>query len=73
MGSPVLGGDIYGSIPRILVDGPDDSRNGRIVPTTAVCQYAATTLNWLGLEEAEVDRLLPTLKNFNQRNLGFLA
>ncbi len=73
MGNAVAGGDIYGSIPRILVDGPDDSRNGRIVPTTAVCQYAATMLNWLGLNSTEIDQLLPSLKNFDNHNLGFLA
>ncbi len=72
MGNPVAGGDIYGAIPRILVDGPDDSRNGRIVPTTAVSQYAATMLNWLGLAPSEIDQLLPTLANFDTRDLGFL-
>ncbi len=73
MGNPVLGGDIYGILPRILVNGPDDSRNGRIVPTTAVSQYAATLLQWLGLSVEEVDQLLPSLKNFNNKNLGFLS
>lgn len=72
MGSQVAGGDIYGHVPRILVDGPDDSRNGRIVPTTAVSQYAATMLKWLGLNDSEIDHLLPSLANFDQRNLGFL-
>jgi len=73
MGNPVAGTDIYGAIPRILVDGPDDSRNGRIVPTTAVSQYAATMLNWIGLSDTQIDELLPSLKNFDSRNLGFLA
>lgn len=72
MGGAVAGSDIYGQIPRILVDGPDDSRNGRIVPTTAVSQYASTMLNWLGLNDSEIDLLLPSLKNFDNRNLGFL-
>lgn len=73
MGQPVVGGDIYGQIPRILVDGPDDSRNGRIVPTTAVSQYAGTLLNWLGINDQELESLLPTLANFDTKNLGFLA
>ena len=73
MGAPVKGGDIYGQVPRILVGGPDDSRNGRIVPTTAVSQYAATMLNWLGLKDNELDELLPSLRNFTARDLGFLA
>lgn len=73
MGNPVNGGDIFGLMPRILVNGPDDSRNGRIVPTTSVSQYAATMLQWLGLSQNEVDQLLPSLANFNQKNLGFLS
>ncbi len=73
MGGSVLGGDIYGQIPRIAVGGPDDARNGRIVPTTSVSQYAATQLSWLGLDDDQIDAMLPTLGNFNQRNLGFLA
>lgn len=73
MGGAVSGADIYGTLPRIAVDGPDDSRNGRIVPTTAASQYAATSLRWLGMNESELDQLLPTLRNFQQRDLGFLG
>lgn len=73
MGGSVAGADIYGTIPRITVDGPDDARNGRIVPTTAASQYAATSLRWLGMNETQLDELLPTLRNFNQRDLGFLG
>lgn len=73
MGSPVYGGDIYGNIPRVLVNGPDDSRNGRIVPTTAVSQYAATLLQWFGLGSGETEVLLPSLVNFEKKNLGYLA
>ena len=73
MGGSVAGADIYGTMPRIAVDGPDDARNGRIVPTTAASQYAATSLRWLGMNETELDTLLPTLRNFNQRDLGFLG
>ncbi|OED37676.1 hypothetical protein AB833_22675 [Chromatiales bacterium (ex Bugula neritina AB1)] len=73
MGGSVIGGDIYGQIPRIAVDGPDDARNGRIVPTTSVAQYAATQLSWLGLNDSEIDGMLPSLKNFENRNLGFMS
>jgi uncharacterized protein (DUF1501 family) len=71
MGGAVHGTDVYGTMPRVTVDGPDDYRNGRIVPTTAVSQYAATHLRWLGLDEADIDNLLPSLKNFQTRDLGF--
>ena len=73
MGGAVNGGDIYGLIPRVAIDGPDDYRNGRIVPTTAVSQYAATQLRWLGLSESEILSLLPSLANFEQHDLGYMA
>ena len=73
MGGSVNGGDIYGLIPRFAIDGPDDYRNGRIVPTTSVSQYAATQLRWLGLSESEINSLLPSLANFEQHDLGYMA
>ncbi|MEM7257311.1 MAG: DUF1501 domain-containing protein, partial [Pseudomonadota bacterium] len=73
MGGAVRGADVYGTMPRLTVNGQDDYRNGRIVPTTAVSQYAATNLRWLGLSENEIDQLLPTLANFTARDLGFLG
>lgn len=69
MGGAVHGGDVYGVMPRLTINGIDDYRNGRIVPTTSVSQYAATHLRWLGLSEIEIDSLLPSLRNFSIRNL----
>lgn len=65
MGGSVKGGDLYGAMPRLAVDGPDDAGNGRIVPTTSVSQYAATLLRWIGLNEEELNTTLPTLSNFS--------
>jgi len=73
MGGAVRGADIYGSIPRMSVDGPDAVRNGRVVPTLSATQYAATLLQWLGLNDTQLDDVLPTLRNFTQRNLDFLV
>ena len=73
MGGAVHGADVYGTMPRLTVNGIDDYRNGRIVPTTAVSQYAATHLRWLGLTESEIDELLPSLKNFSSRDLGIYS
>ena len=73
MGGAVKGGDVYGSMPRMGVDGPDAIQNGRIVPTLASAQYAATLLRWMGLPEGELHQILPTLSNFQQTDLGFLT
>lgn len=72
MGGAVQGGTVYGTLPLLDVDGPDAVQNGRIVPTLAASQYAATLLGWLGLDDARMDTVLPTLSNFSSRNLGFM-
>ena len=73
MGGAVQGGNIYGTLPSLDVNGPDSIHHGRILPTLSATQYAATLLDWIGLQEQEVDEVLPTLRNFDTRNLGFLA
>ena len=73
MGGAVKGGDVYGTIPSMGVDGPDAVRNGRVVPTLASAQYAATLLRWMGIPEDQLQVVLPTLQNFQQTDLGFLA
>ncbi len=73
MGGAVKGGDVYGTMPRMSVDGPDAIQNGRVVPTLASAQYAATLLRWMGLPEDQMTETLPTLSNFAQNDLGFLS
>lgn len=72
LGAPVRGRDIYGTMPRLEIGGPDDIGGGRIVPTLAVDQYAATLLRWFGLTPAQVDAVAPNLRNFATREIGFL-
>jgi len=73
MGGAVNGGDLYGTLPSMSVDGPDAIRNGRIVPTLSSTQYAATLLRWMGIPDDQLHVVLPTLHNFQQSDLGFLA
>jgi len=72
MGGAVQGGEIYGTLPVLDVDGPDSVQNGRVLPSLAATQYAATLLDWLGLDDPRIDTVLPTLRNFSSRNLGFM-
>ena len=72
MGGAVNGGDIYGTLPRLSVDGPDSVSNGRVLPTISSAQYAGTLLNWMGLDDSQLDQTLPTLGNFQTRDLGFM-
>ncbi len=73
MGGGVAGSEIYGSIPRMSLDGPDSVRNGRVVPAWSATQYSATLLRWLGLSDEMLDQVLPDLVNFEQRDLGFVV
>lgn len=42
VGGAVKGGRFYGQLPSVSVNGPDDVGQGRLLPTTAVDQLAAT-------------------------------
>ncbi len=79
LGGAVRGGQTYGSYPALALGGPDDvgveswERQGRWIPTTSVDQYAATLLTWFGASDAQLDSVLPNLRNFGStRNLGFV-
>ena len=73
MGGAVKGGSIYGQLPSLELDGPDAIHHGRILPSTSATQYAATLLDWIGLDNAALHDVLPTLGNFSEHDLGFLA
>lgn len=72
MGGAVNGGNIYGQIPRMSVEGPDAIRNGRVIPGLSATQYAATLLRWMGLDDSALDSIFPNLNNFQSRDLGFM-
>jgi uncharacterized protein (DUF1501 family) len=78
IGGAVKGGATYGTYPDLTLGGPDDvgheswERHGRWIPTTSVDQYAATLLGWMGVSDAQLATVLPNLKNFPTKKLGFL-
>ena len=83
MGGAVRGGDLYGRFPTLSVknsnnnnfDGsPDQLGNGSLLPATSVDQLGATLGRWMGLSDAQILDIFPSLANFDlsQRNLGFL-
>ena len=72
LGGAVKGNTIYGQMPEIRIEGPQDSGRGRLIPTTSVDQYAATLARWYGLPDANMSDVFPNLQNFNEANIGFL-
>lgn len=72
LGGAVKGNTIYGQMPEIRIEGPQDSGRGRLIPTTSVDQYAATLAQWYGLPAGNMADVFPNLGNFDKRTLAFL-
>lgn len=73
MGGAVKGGDLYGTLPTLALNGPDDiSDAGRWIPTTSLEQYGATLCRWYGMNAADLGYVFPNLAAFPDANLGFL-
>jgi uncharacterized protein (DUF1501 family) len=73
LGGAVTGGNIYGHVPTLVEDGPDDSGEGRWIPTTSVDEYSATLARWFGVGTADIGTIFPNLGRFNHPDLGFLG
>jgi uncharacterized protein (DUF1501 family) len=73
MGGAVQGANIYGTIPNLVIGGPNDTGRGRWLPTTSVDQYAATLASWFGVSGTNLSTVLPNIGRFSNQNLGFLG
>lgn len=73
VGGAVKGGDIYGKMPDLTVNGPDDTGSGRWIPTTSVDEYSATLASWFGVSPTDLPLVLPNIGRFAKPNLGFMA
>jgi uncharacterized protein (DUF1501 family) len=73
VGGAVRGKQIYGSYPDLATGASTDAGNGRLIPTTAVEQYAATMASWMGVAAADLPLVLPNLDSFATANLGFMS
>ena len=73
MGGSVQGGQVYGTLPEVADDGPDDVERGRLIPTTSVDQYAATLGLSMGVEQAALGTFTANLSEFETSDLGFMT
>ena len=73
LGGQVVGNRIYGSMPNLAIDGPNDSGDGRWIPTTSVDEYSATLARWFGVTNTDMATVFPNLGRFSHPNLGFLG
>ena len=72
LGGSVKGGDIYGKMPTPTIGGPDDTTQGRWIPTTSVDEYSATLATWFGVLPGNLPVVFPNIGRFAKPNLGFL-
>jgi uncharacterized protein (DUF1501 family) len=74
MGGAVKGGRIFGTPPAIGNGTADDVGQGRLLPTIAVDQYAATLASWFGVSDGDLRTVLPNIGNYDSSSwkLGFL-
>jgi uncharacterized protein (DUF1501 family) len=74
MGGAVNGQDMYGQYPVVGVNQANDLGQGRLIPTTAVEQYAGTLASWFGLSDSQVRQVFPNFVNFGSSPyLGFMG
>ena len=74
VGGAVKGGRFYGTPPAVGSETPDDVGQGRLLPSMAVDQYAATMATWFGIGASDLATVLPNIGNYDAstRNIGFL-
>lgn len=72
MGGAVNGGKVYGQMPTLKMDSKNLTKSKRLIPSTSVEQYVATICKWYGLEENNLNEIFPNLKNFKEKDLGFM-
>lgn len=73
LGGAVRGGRIYGRYPTLTINGPDDTDDGRWIPSTSVEEYSATLARWFGVSASDMPLVLPNLGRFATPDLGFMA
>ncbi len=75
VGSAVQEGGLFGAgaVPTLANDGPDDTGEGRWIPSTSVDEYSATLAKWFGVSASDMPTVFPNLNRFNNPDLGFMG
>jgi uncharacterized protein (DUF1501 family) len=68
MGGAVRGNRLYGTFPTLAVDGPDDTEDGRWIPTTSVDEFSATIARWFGVADSDMSTVFPNIGRFAHPN-----
>jgi uncharacterized protein (DUF1501 family) len=73
VGGAVQGGRLFGAVPTLTIDGPDDTGDGRWIPSTSVDEYSATLAKWFGVSATDMPTVFPNLGRFSHPDLGFMG
>ena len=73
LGGMVQGGRLFGTFPTLSVNGPDDTGQGRWIPTTSVDEFSATLATWFGVSNSDLSIVLPNIGRFAHPNLGIFG
>ncbi len=73
LGGAVQGGRLYGTFPTLAVNGPDDTGQGRWIPTTSVDEFSANLATWFGVSASDLPSVLPNIGRFAHPDLGIFG
>jgi uncharacterized protein (DUF1501 family) len=73
MGGAVRGQRFHGLAPLPGNNGPDDVGQGRMLPTMAVDQLAASFATWMGVGSTDLATVVPGIGNYTVKDLGLFA
>jgi uncharacterized protein (DUF1501 family) len=73
LGGAVQGGRLFGTFPTLAVNGPDDTGQGRWIPTTSVDEFSATLATWFGVSPSDLSTVLPNIGRFAHPNIGIFG
>jgi len=73
VGGAVNGGRLYGHMPELEIDGPDDTGGrGSWIPKVSTDEMAATLALWFGVPAGDLPQVLPNIGRFANANMGFM-
>lgn len=73
VGGAVNGGRLYGDMPILQIQGPDDTGSrGSWIPKVSTDEMSATLARWFGVADSDLPLVLPNISRFAQTDLGFM-
>jgi uncharacterized protein (DUF1501 family) len=73
VGGAVRDRSFIGTAPQLGDNGDNDVGQGRLLPTMAVDQLAATLATWMGVSAGNLTSVVPGIASFTQKDVGLFA